>query len=143
MTRIPMSEGLNLALKSPNCRFWIALGFASEGQKYQYWSWYRYGIGLVPVPSAFLANPRFGFAQAAAWYRFTTPMRMLLLQQREFVKAGSHELKQWCHKAMEECAETLWDELQHIRQAMGFLVLHQKSHKSLEEITNELCPVSP
>ncbi|OAY75620.1 Myosin-12 [Ananas comosus] len=59
----------------------------------------------------------------------------------EFVKAGLHELEQWCHKAMEECAETLWDELQHIRQAVGFLVLHQKSHKSLEEITNELCPI--
>ncbi|AQK62951.1 Myosin-12 [Zea mays] len=36
---------------------------------------------------------------------------------------------------------TSWDELQHIRQAVGFLVLHQKSHKILEEITNEICPV--
>uniref|UniRef100_A0A6V7QYP6 Myosin-12 n=1 Tax=Ananas comosus var. bracteatus TaxID=296719 RepID=A0A6V7QYP6_ANACO len=66
----------------------------------------------------------------------------------EFVKAGLHELEQWCHKAMEEVSrnqlqvcQTLWDELQHIRQAVGFLVLHQKSHKSLEEITNELCPI--
>ncbi|KAJ0974115.1 hypothetical protein J5N97_016080 [Dioscorea zingiberensis] len=36
---------------------------------------------------------------------------------------------------------TSWDELQHIRQAVGFLTLHQKTHKTMEEITNELCPV--
>lgn len=63
-------------------------------------------------------------------------------------------------------AGSSWDELQHIRQAVGFLVkkkknkktpmrrahawlflvnsqvLHQKAQKSLEEITEELCPVS-
>jgi myosin-5 len=38
-------------------------------------------------------------------------------------------------------AGTSWDEFQHIRQAVGFLVLHQKTHKTLEEITDELCPV--
>lgn len=59
----------------------------------------------------------------------------------EFVKAGLQELEQWCSKATEEFAGSAWDELQHIRQAIVFLVLHQKAHKSLEEITNELCPV--
>nr|XP_009394265.1 PREDICTED: myosin-12-like [Musa acuminata subsp. malaccensis] len=59
----------------------------------------------------------------------------------EFVKAGLQELEQWCSRTTEQFAGTSWDELQHIRQAVGFLVLHQKSHKSLEEITNELCPV--
>ncbi|WOK91583.1 myosin-12-like [Canna indica] len=59
----------------------------------------------------------------------------------EFVKTGLQELEQWCSKTTEEYAGTSWDELQHIRQAVGFLVLHQKSHKSLEEITKELCPV--
>ncbi|GFY98486.1 myosin family protein with Dil [Actinidia rufa] len=34
-----------------------------------------------------------------------------------------------------------WDELKHIRQAVGFLVIHQKPKKTLHEITNELCPV--
>ncbi|RZC77767.1 hypothetical protein C5167_002019 [Papaver somniferum] len=33
-----------------------------------------------------------------------------------------------------------WNELQHIRQAVGFLVSHQKPTKTLEEITAELCP---
>ncbi|KAK6162793.1 hypothetical protein DH2020_002634 [Rehmannia glutinosa] len=40
----------------------------------------------------------------------------------EYVKAGLQELEQWCAKATDE-------------------VLHQKSHKSLDEITNELYPV--
>ncbi|KAK8937305.1 hypothetical protein KSP39_PZI012267 [Platanthera zijinensis] len=59
----------------------------------------------------------------------------------EFLKAGLHELEEWCSKATEKYAGTSWEELQHIKQAVGFLVLHQKAHKSLEEITVELCPV--
>lgn len=59
----------------------------------------------------------------------------------EFLKAGLQDLEQWCSRTTEEYVGTSWDELQHIRQAVGFLVLHQKSHKILEEITNEICPV--
>ncbi|KAG0458351.1 hypothetical protein HPP92_023508 [Vanilla planifolia] len=58
----------------------------------------------------------------------------------EFLRAGLHELEAWCCKATEEFAGNSLDELMHIRQAAGFLVLHQKSQKSLEEITDELCP---
>lgn len=59
----------------------------------------------------------------------------------EFLKAGLQELEQWFSRTTEEYAGTSWDELQHIRQAVGFLVLHQKSHKTLDEIMDELCPV--
>ncbi|WCJ20549.1 myosin-like protein XIF [Euphorbia peplus] len=59
----------------------------------------------------------------------------------EYVKTGLHELEQWCTKASEQFAGSSWKELQHIRQAVGFLVLHQKAQKSLDEITNELCPI--
>ncbi|KAM0937131.1 putative myosin ATPase [Dioscorea sansibarensis] len=59
----------------------------------------------------------------------------------EFVKAGLQELEQWCSQKTDEFTGTSWDELQHIRQAVGFLTLHQKTHKTMEEITNELCPV--
>ncbi|TQE04769.1 hypothetical protein C1H46_009622 [Malus baccata] len=38
-------------------------------------------------------------------------------------------------------AGSAWDELKHIRQAVGFLVIHQKPKKTLNEITKELCPV--
>ncbi|TXG55731.1 hypothetical protein EZV62_017044 [Acer yangbiense] len=59
----------------------------------------------------------------------------------EYVKAGLQELEQWCVRATNQLAGTSWDELQHIRQAVGFLVLHQKAQKSLDEIANELCPI--
>ncbi|KAF2620038.1 hypothetical protein F2Q68_00042229 [Brassica cretica] len=59
----------------------------------------------------------------------------------EYVKTGLAELEKWCHDATEEFAGSAWDELKHIRQAVGFLVIHQKPKKSLHEITTELCPV--
>ncbi|XP_022991847.1 myosin-12 isoform X2 [Cucurbita maxima] len=59
----------------------------------------------------------------------------------EYLKLGLQELEQWCHKATDTYAGSSWDELQHIRQALGFLVLLQKSQKSLNEITDELCPI--
>lgn len=59
----------------------------------------------------------------------------------EYVKAGLAELEQWCHIATEEYAGSAWDELKHIRQAIGFLVIHQKPKKSLHEISHDLCPV--
>ncbi|KAL0426822.1 UNVERIFIED_CONTAM: Myosin-17 [Sesamum latifolium] len=65
----------------------------------------------------------------------------LVRKQREYVKAGLAELEQWCCYATEEYVGSAWDELKHIRQAVGFLVIHQKPKKTLNEITNELCPV--
>nr|XP_019706884.1 myosin-17 isoform X3 [Elaeis guineensis] len=88
----------------------------------------------------------------------------------EYVKAGLTELEHWCYDATEEYAGSAWDELKHIRQAVGFLVhflyilkqgllfmmmfnffdptqlfqlqvMHQKPKKTLKEITNDLCPV--
>ncbi|KAK6933673.1 Myosin, N-terminal, SH3-like [Dillenia turbinata] len=59
----------------------------------------------------------------------------------EYVKAGLQELELWCLKVTDQFAGSAWDELQHIRQAIGFLVLHQKPLKSLDEITNKFCPV--
>lgn len=59
----------------------------------------------------------------------------------EYVKTGLAELEQWCVEATEEYTGSAWEELRHIRQAVGFLVIHQKPKKSLNEITKELCPV--
>lgn len=59
----------------------------------------------------------------------------------EYVKSGLAELEQWCHEATEEFVGLAWDELKHIRQAVGFLVIHQKPKKTLKEITTDLCPV--
>ncbi|PKA61180.1 hypothetical protein AXF42_Ash006076 [Apostasia shenzhenica] len=38
-------------------------------------------------------------------------------------------------------AGSAWDELKHIRQAIGFLVIHQKPKKTLDEISHDLCPM--
>ncbi|KAG6732379.1 hypothetical protein I3842_01G174300 [Carya illinoinensis] len=64
----------------------------------------------------------------------------------EYVKSGLAELELWCCQATEELlslqyAGSSWDELKHARQAVGFLVIHQKSRISYDEITNDLCPI--
>ncbi|KAL8122414.1 hypothetical protein AgCh_018948 [Apium graveolens] len=59
----------------------------------------------------------------------------------EYVKAGMAELEHWCFKATEEYSGSAWDELKHIRQAIAFLVVHQKPKKTLDEISSNLCPV--
>ncbi|XP_078432138.1 myosin-17-like [Wolffia australiana] len=59
----------------------------------------------------------------------------------EYVKAGLAELEHWCFDATDEFTGSAWEELKHIRQAVGFLVIHQKPKKTLKEITNDLCPV--
>ncbi|KAM7521771.1 hypothetical protein LguiA_011673 [Lonicera macranthoides] len=59
----------------------------------------------------------------------------------EYVKSGLAELELWCCQAKEEYAGSSWDELKHIRQAVGFLVIHQKYRISYDEIINDLCPV--
>ncbi|KAK8521766.1 hypothetical protein V6N13_021842 [Hibiscus sabdariffa] len=59
----------------------------------------------------------------------------------EYVKAGLAELELWSCQAKEEYAGSSWDELKHIRQAVGFLVIHQKYRISYDEISNDLCPI--
>ncbi|GAB2275885.1 hypothetical protein Dimus_010629 [Dionaea muscipula] len=59
----------------------------------------------------------------------------------EYVKSGLAELEKWIVNATEEFTGTAWHELNYIRQAVGFLVIHQKRKKSLEEIRQDLCPV--
>ncbi|GJP48412.1 hypothetical protein CLOM_g7701 [Closterium sp. NIES-68] len=58
----------------------------------------------------------------------------------EYVKEGLAELERWIFEATDEYAGSAWEELRFIRQAVGFLVIHQKPKKSLEDITNDLCP---
>eukprot|EP01018_Ginkgo_biloba_P007667 Gb_30020 [translate_table: standard] len=59
----------------------------------------------------------------------------------EYVKSGLAELERWICEASEKYAGTSWHELRYIRQAVGFLVIHQKRKKSLDEILHDLCPV--
>ncbi|XP_019174194.1 PREDICTED: myosin-11-like isoform X2 [Ipomoea nil] len=59
----------------------------------------------------------------------------------EYVMAGLAELEFWCNKATDEYAGSALEELKHIRQAIGFLLIHEKPMKTLDEISHDLCPV--
>ncbi|CAN8273523.1 unnamed protein product [Cochlearia groenlandica] len=59
----------------------------------------------------------------------------------EYVKSGLALLEEWCAETKEEYAGTSWDELKHIRQAVGFLVIHQKYRISYDDIAHDLCPI--
>ncbi|CAN1144752.1 XI-2 [Linum perenne] len=56
-----------------------------------------------------------------------------------FVKSGLDELEAWCGQA-KEFIGSAWDELTHTRQTVGFLVIHQKSRISYDDIATDLCP---
>ncbi|XP_017698241.2 myosin-8-like [Phoenix dactylifera] len=59
----------------------------------------------------------------------------------EYVKAGLADLELWCAQAKSEYVGSSWDELKHVRQAVGFLVIFQKYRISYDEIVNDLCPI--
>ena len=59
----------------------------------------------------------------------------------EYVKTGLTEIENWIVNAGNEWVGNAWEELKYIRQAVTFLVIHQKSRKSLNEIINDVCPV--
>ncbi|XP_010490294.1 PREDICTED: myosin-13-like [Camelina sativa] len=58
----------------------------------------------------------------------------------EYLKSGLEKLEKWCSETKEEYAGSLWEELKHTRQAVGFLLIHKKYHISYDEIANDLCP---
>jgi myosin-5 len=58
----------------------------------------------------------------------------------EYVKTGLAELENWLVDAGERSVGPAFEELRYIRQAVQLLVIHQKSKKTLSEITNDLCP---
>ena len=58
----------------------------------------------------------------------------------EYIKTGLAELEVWLIESKEWTGAS-WEELRYIRQAVQLLVIHQKPKKTLNEITQELCPV--
>ncbi|KAK4356924.1 hypothetical protein RND71_022534 [Anisodus tanguticus] len=59
----------------------------------------------------------------------------------EYVKAGLEEIEHWCGNVKEEYVGSSLDELKHVRQAVGFLVINQKSRLTSEDLTTDLCPI--
>lgn len=96
------------------------------------------------VPSFFirkLITQVFSFINISLFNSLLLRRECCTFSNGEYVKSGLAELEKWIANAGEEFAGTSWHELNYIRQAVGFLVIHQKRKKSLEEIRQDLCPV--
>ncbi|PIN21597.1 Myosin ATPase [Handroanthus impetiginosus] len=95
------------------------------------------------VPSFFirkLTTQVFSFINIQLFNSLLLRRECCTFSNGEYVKSGLAELEKWIVNATEEYAGTSWHELNYIRQAVGFLVIHQKRKKSLEEIRQDLCP---
>jgi len=57
----------------------------------------------------------------------------------EYIKTGLAELENWLIEA-NDFTRNAWEELRYIRQAVQFLINHQKPNMTLNKITLELCP---
>ncbi|OIW03133.1 hypothetical protein TanjilG_11770 [Lupinus angustifolius] len=96
------------------------------------------------VPSFFirkLVTQVFSFINITLFNSLLLRRECCTFSNGEYVKSGLAELEKWIVNAKEEYAGTSWHELNYIRQAVGFLVIHQKRRKSLKEIRQDLCPV--
>ncbi|GAB4836919.1 hypothetical protein Ancab_001830 [Ancistrocladus abbreviatus] len=95
------------------------------------------------VPSFFirkLVTQVFSFINISLFNSLLLRRECCTFSNGEYVKSGLAELEKWIVSAKEEFSGTAWHELNYIRQAVGFLVIHQKRKKSLEEIRQDLCP---
>ncbi|PNT33005.2 hypothetical protein POPTR_006G220000v4 [Populus trichocarpa] len=95
------------------------------------------------VPSFFirkLITQVFSFVNISLFNSLLLRRECCSFSNGEYVKSGLAELEKWIVVATEEYAGTSWHELNYIRQAVGFLVIHQKRKKSLQEIMQDLCP---
>ncbi|KAG5523843.1 hypothetical protein RHGRI_030739 [Rhododendron griersonianum] len=100
--------------------------------------------GSVEVPSFFvrkIATQVFSFINISLFNSLLLRRECCTFSNGEYVKSGLVELEKWIVGVTEEFAGTSWHELNYIRQAVGFLVIHQKRKKSLDEIRQDLCPV--
>ncbi|CAL0304789.1 unnamed protein product [Lupinus luteus] len=78
------------------------------------------------VPSLLIRNvftQTFSFINVQLFNSLLLRRECCSFSNGEFVKSGLGELEQWCVEATEEYVGTAWEELKHIRQAVGFLVL--------------------
>ncbi|WJZ84936.1 hypothetical protein VitviT2T_004510 [Vitis vinifera] len=95
------------------------------------------------VPSFFirkLITQVFSFINISLFNSLLLRRECCTFSNGEYVKSGLADLEKWIASVTEEFAGTSWHELNYIRQAVGFLVIHQKRKKSLEEIMQDLCP---
>ncbi|XP_062188731.1 myosin-8-like [Phragmites australis] len=96
------------------------------------------------VPSIFIRKiftQIFSFINAQLFNSLLVRHECCSFSNGEYVKQGLAQLEAWCGEVKPEYAGSALDELKHIRQAVGFLVIFKKFRISYDEIVNDLCPV--
>ncbi|XP_052156162.1 myosin-17-like isoform X1 [Oryza glaberrima] len=58
----------------------------------------------------------------------------------EYIRAGLTQIKHWCNDVNQEFADSAWEALRHIRQAVDFLVISLKPIRTWSEICDDVCP---
>ncbi|KAK6785921.1 hypothetical protein RDI58_014446 [Solanum bulbocastanum] len=96
---------------------------------------------MPPILVQKIFSQAFSYMNVQLFNSFLLRRECCTFSNAEYVKSGLAELELWCSQAKEEYAGSSWDELKHIRQVVGFLVIHQKYRISYDDITNDLCPV--
>ncbi|KAK3126891.1 hypothetical protein QOZ80_7AG0564580 [Eleusine coracana subsp. coracana] len=96
------------------------------------------------VPSIFIRKiftQIFSFINAQLFNSLLVRHECCSFSNGEYVKQGLAQLEAWCAEVKPENTGSALDELRHIRQAVGFLVIFKKFRISYDEIINDLCPV--
>ncbi|KAM0920054.1 hypothetical protein ACQ4PT_007723 [Festuca glaucescens] len=96
------------------------------------------------VPAIFarkIFSQIFAFINAQLFNSLLVRRECCSFSNGEYVKQGLEELEAWCTQAKPEYAGSAWDELKHISQAVGFLVIFKKFRISYDEIISDLCPM--
>ncbi|XP_062186610.1 myosin-6-like isoform X2 [Phragmites australis] len=96
------------------------------------------------VPSIFIRKiftQIFSFINAQLFNSLLVRHECCSFSNGEYVKQGLAQLEVWCGEVKPEYVGSALDELKHIRQAVGFLVIFKKFRISYDEIVNDLCPV--
>ncbi|KAL5231718.1 hypothetical protein ABZP36_030494 [Zizania latifolia] len=58
----------------------------------------------------------------------------------EYIRAGLTQIKHWCNDVTQEFADSAWEALRHIRQAVDFLVISLKPIRTWSQIRSDVCP---
>uniref|UniRef100_A0A0E0EXD1 Myosin motor domain-containing protein n=1 Tax=Oryza meridionalis TaxID=40149 RepID=A0A0E0EXD1_9ORYZ len=96
------------------------------------------------VPSFFirkLVTQVFSFINVQLFNSLLLRRECCTFSNGEYVKTGLCVLEKWILDATEEHAGAAWDELKYIREAVEFLIIAQKSKRTLEQIKKNICPV--
>ncbi|KAG1361430.1 putative Myosin-8 [Cocos nucifera] len=80
-------------------------------------------IQLAPVLIQKMFTQIFSFINVQLFNSLLLRRECCSFSNGEYVKAGLADLELWCGQVKSEYAGLSWDELKHIRQAVGFLIL--------------------